>query len=527
MLQEKEEDHSAIAADDDDDVANDGDVAKTLKKNTTTTTTTIESLATKCREIIADNINRYPIEFIGSLPEMEWESIVQLKYNKTAPKKNIVTVSVLPLPLSSSRSSNLLSDGRKFPLFNAKFIQDIEERHGHLSTSHIIDELVWKDCVDFKFKRDGPSRPFVFREPWGLQVQRLQGVIDSMEAFHCDLPNKNTNNGYINSNSNSSNSSNSSSAEDKVTLSTISQQQQQQQQQLVKKLYNELKDAPMNVPLLSKTGIGKALKKFIKKLRRNQDQQQQQSVVSYSQVSKQLQLILEKWKEIASANGVVIQSKINSNNGNTQAAASTIQTNNTSTGQNRHTSDEQHAQDIMDIQQCSQWRDLYRVLANREQKLIKSHGAKMRKCRENLKVGRPKIGKTITKRRVGRRVCNPDGGYGGGGGSSNIPTRQLVKLRQDFKQRSIAIKGGKASANRSPTSSNTIRSTFGSSVSSALSGKKRGLDSTHNTATQNQHQHHGRYVRKLNREVVLDGGKKMKLPKLTNSMYQNNLKRRR
>lgn len=103
------------------------------------TAITIESLSSKCRTVIATNIDRYPIKSFSNLPEMEWEAIIELKYRMTAPKHQT----------QIKCKTSLLSDGRKFPLFTDKFMKEVEERNGHLKTSVVADDLVWRDLGEW------------------------------------------------------------------------------------------------------------------------------------------------------------------------------------------------------------------------------------------------------------------------------------------------------------------------------------------------------------------------------------------
>ncbi len=441
-----------------------------------------ETLATKCRKTIASNIDRYPVESIGALPEMEWEAIVQLKYEMTAPKVQVQKV----------KGSYLLSDGRKFPLFTDKFMKEVEEKNAHLRSSSITDELVWKDCVDFKFRVGGTSRPAMFREPWNMQVEKLKSIGKRMEGL---------------------------SPHDGDTDVSISSSSSSQQglscERKIKIIAKELQDMPMSVPLLSESGVGKSLKKLIKKLRKFHESAGSDDERNFLKLSTQLESLLQGWMDMASANGVNMTSSSKASN---QGSAVSKQNLSSVSGQSRHTSNEQHTKDIHLIQKCTQWRDLFEALAQREKTLIKHHGAKMRMIRNNLEVGRPKIVTAKTKNKGITKVIKEQGGIKVHG--SNHP-KKLGKLRQEFKEHNDKIKGGKAYISISPTPSCTSqRSSFGSSVSSAMSrGKKKSSTLSINS---NKRSRLADTVTNNNtmakRQVTLGDGKVMKLPKMSASL---------
>ena len=252
----------------------------------------------------------------------------------------------------------------------------------------------------------------------------------------------------------------------------------------------------MNVPLLVASGIGKALKKLIKKLR---GFDQSTDEINFSFPIAQLETLLEDWKQMASANGVdMSRSNDNRKNGPSPSAL----------GRDRNTSPEQHAEDIKSLQQSAQWRDLYRTLVARKQKVIESHGAKMRKIRQNLDKGRPKISSASTRIQRGRRMMlNPGGGIQYEG---TAVSNKLGKLKQDFKNHATMIKGGKAAINaRTSASPGKIqKASFGSSV--ARGTKKRGIEATQ---FPNKQPRRTSPTGTVKRQVALSNGKQMKLPR--------------
>ena len=55
----------------------------------------------------------------------------------------------------AAQMSNDLSGGRRQPVLADKALHAIERHNPHLSISTKVDEMVWKDCCDYKFKRGG------------------------------------------------------------------------------------------------------------------------------------------------------------------------------------------------------------------------------------------------------------------------------------------------------------------------------------------------------------------------------------
>ena len=147
-----------------------------------------------------------------------------------------------------------------------------------------------------------------------------------------------------------------------------------------------------------------------------------------------LQKLLDDWKEMASDSGVEIRSESAAAAASTNAALSPPKkkkrrtettnpnddhnksTNNirvTSCGRDKHITLDQHLIDMNLLHNSPDWRSLYVSLTNRELELRKSHGERVRATREHLERDRPKIGKVILKRAVGR-VRGGDVGLGGG-----------------------------------------------------------------------------------------------------------------
>ena len=159
-----------------------------------------------------------------------------------------------------------------------------------------------------------------------------------------------------------------------------------------------------------------------------------------------LQKLLLDWKDTASDNGVVVKGSSTATNPpkkrprfkepsqSSNADNDQCNSNNnldhqnvtvTTCGRDKHISIEQHTSDMTLLLSSPDWRSLYQSLTKRELELRKSHGEKVRATREHLERDRPKIGKVILKKAVGRvRGGDVGGGLlrsgsaGSGGGSS-------------------------------------------------------------------------------------------------------------
>eukprot|EP00984_Skeletonema_dohrnii_P007358 scaffold2667_cov105-Skeletonema_dohrnii-CCMP3373.AAC.2 len=264
-----------------------------------------------------------------------------------------------------------------------------------------------------------------------------------------------------------------------------------------------------------------------------------------------LQKLLEDWKEMASDSGVEIRSDTtvaaaqppkkkrrteitnqHENQKNHEKKSNNNKYRNirvTTCGRDKHISLDQHITDMNLLHNSPDWRSLYVSLTNRELELRKSHGERVRATREHLERDRPKIGKVILKRAVGR-VRGGDVGLGGGsiGAKAAISTtpstfagerttarqeailNKSKGLRAIQKQRSIGGPGSTSSTKvaqirqTSKVAAKWGKSSFGNSVASAA-GSKSGVRKVGMRNEQAQVQ------------VSLQNGKTMKLPSVSNA----------
>mmetsp|Transcript_2197 Transcript_2197/g.5846 ORF Transcript_2197/g.5846 Transcript_2197/m.5846 type:complete len:544 (-) Transcript_2197:214-1845(-) len=494
----------------------------------------VPTLALLCKEVIASKIERYPPECLGILSEAEWDAIVKRRHRKTAPKHgsaagkvgctgNVITNSI------TSKTGGLDGSGRLVPSISAQIMTAVEEACPHLRCSSVADDLVWKDCVEYKFRTGGPSRPRAFHCPWDLLVSRLKkSGEDLMELLKPPVEN----------------SSATEDTEDDGT--SVGASLLRKRERILDISIKTLSDAPMSVPLLTSSGVGKAVQKVIKqctKLRLKEEEVPWYIVDMWSRSRaegmspaspgrmhsrsalisplEQLERLLQGWKNVASSSGVVLSK----NNGDSVEDCS---------GRNKKTSAEQHGKDMKVLQTCKEWRDIYIALVDRESKMMANHGKMMRKIRENLNTDRPKISqinlKTASKRNRQDAILGGSRGLramtaaaSANRGMSVSPS--LSKMQQLRKETAIvasrqvpvgvATKQPHPSGQRNPTrfgfsvanaktmQRKTAAGSFGASVASATSrvgsnGSKRKMPSGQ-------------------RSVALRGGKKAKPSSMSGS----------
>jgi len=198
------------------------------------------SLVNLCRAVIVANLERYPPSIFGC-DLMEWEEIVRLRHRKTRPKK--------------SSSAGLDGTGRMVPAISAKYMASVEEENEELADSSVTDELVWKDCTEYRFRRGGLTRPAVFDLPWSVLVVRIQDACAKLQPI--------------------------ADKEEYAEKEALSAAQY-------------LQGVPMNVLLLQETGAGKTLRKACKMLK---------SKESTCPLHTCLSDTMSRWKTLASDSG--------------------------------------------------------------------------------------------------------------------------------------------------------------------------------------------------------------------------------
>lgn len=419
----------------------------------------IPKLTSLCQHVIAKNLERYPPDSFSFLAETEWDSIIKQQYKLTLPKVKSCT----------STPGLSLSGGRKKPMLADTLVREIEKHNPLLAKSKVTDSLVWKDCVSFRFKMGGMSRPKVMEYPWSVQLSRMQQIGNDLALFWREPKEYDD-------------------ADFDVEAVQFSRTKR------LKSHVQTLIASPMSIPLLSESSIGKAVKKFIKESSKRNSNLPPWAPDIHSvydtpnptyrgkSLLEQLDKLLVNWRSLASAKG-----------------ASACD------GRHRNTSEEQHVQDLESVQQCMEWRHLFEALVRREQETIKTRGKKMRKIRDDLESGRHQVQSTRIKtsnRKLGSKLLHggPPGGSGGsgGGGIGGGGLSKLGKLKADSAARNATISG--------KSISNT--SGFGCSVASSA-GQKRKSSTSRSTGGYSINT-----TTKKNKKVFqLGGGKKLTIPR--------------
>jgi hypothetical protein len=274
------------------------------------------SLVELCQDLIVNQFEKYPPQAFACLPFDldDFESLIRLKHSKTKPKEG---------------SGGLDGTGRVAPAVRADYILELEATLPHLANSTVVDTLVWKDCVEFRFKRGGMTRPRALNLPWPLLVQGIQTAGQELSLRKHE------------------------SLEDPEAAACI----------------HTLESCPMNVSLLQATAIGKTVKEILKRHQHDQTSGYQK-----------LTLLLKTWKELAARNGVS-QSLATSATSNASPTSLTSSDN----------SYDNEAEDLKLAESCKTWRQLFAGLKQKEDERRSNLGKEMRQRRKNLASDRPRI----------------------------------------------------------------------------------------------------------------------------------------
>jgi len=440
---------------------------------------TLPTLASLCIKVIAEKIDKINAVRLGVLSEYEWESIVKYKcqmMSKASGKGN------------ATRKSQL----SKLPAISERVVKEIEGKNPHLRSSKVVDELIWKDCADYLFPRDGISRPIILYLPWPNLVENYKKIgiiLLGLLKKPCD-----------------------GEANDSLKRT--------------KKLENcikMLRDAPMCVPLLSQSGVGKSVGKFVRSSRKIFQKGMSleecevpdyfpklccarwppQRAVNYhhsdrhSSSQKDLNLstslaVLENlllgWKSVAQEKGVKINETQRSRDPSNQY-----------TGRANTTSERQHERDIENAQKCTEWRKLHAILIKRKEKMTVTNSARYKKNRDLECSNKLTTAKTNTKKR--------SAGWDKGQNTSSGGGSKLKEMRQGLKDANKVMKSMATSGVKHETSA------FGAAVAGSKinknkkpqwDGQARGLKRSSNLIF-------GNGISK--RDITLGGGKKLKLPR--------------
>jgi hypothetical protein len=389
--------------------------------NTNTYTTTgIPSLIHLCRTVVTNNIERYAPESFQICDVYEWEEIIKLRYTLTQPKK--VTLHLLQSPSvasitstahsnGSSTGTDLDGNGRLIPAISVKVIQSIEACNVHLADCTVTDTLVWKDCVEYRFKRNVGLhiRPPILFLPWPLLVQEIQHYTQILASLLTDDENDND--------------TNSSSYRSKPSIKDINIAIQ------------KLQSTTWNIALLRDTGVGKVVKKVLKKFNKSNstssssatnDKNQNHQIHMDDTMKNTLQQLLNDWM------GLVSSSNSNSNSTNNNNSNRTTTNGNSSNQKPKHQQQKQQPSsasssvgstniksstnsspittivtctaisttpttpssnliiderdDLQLLESCLSWRQLYHLLEQRKMIIQSTQGKRMREIRHHVRL---------------------------------------------------------------------------------------------------------------------------------------------
>ena len=493
-------------------------------------TVIIPSLYKLCIQTIASKIERFPPEVFCSLSEQDWEIVVKHRHTVTAPSvsshanANANTAAAATTTTTTTTTGGGIDGcGRMSPAISDKVMMEIEECNPHLASSKLTDTLIWKDCVQYKFKAYGPTRPKALLCPWTVLVEKLKLATDNI----VDLIESSSKEGYENG----------------IRTSD---------QQILEKALLVLIESPMSVDLLNETKIGKSVSKCLKKISKissfssqpclwdqpmvlHVDPQSSTSTTLYTNKpllpKAHLEDILNSWKTLASTEGV----KITQNPPAAATSSNKANSKTTSTSSSTSTSsqEQQYTKDMKVLKMCFSWRELFEALTERRDYMLESHGAKMREKRQTMEIQKHKVKEVKLKSRSAIIPSRASGNRIRQGGSAMLkPAAAASSSSSGMKasklnswKRQVAVskagqKGIPVSSSSSSYSAKTSASSRASAFSTAVANATRSTKRKISTAPFGQ-----------KKEIVLDGGrgnKRMRMPTRDrdNKFASNQLKSR-
>lgn len=419
------------------------------------------SLLHLATQMVASNLELINPGAIGLLSEYHWDAVVQeraRKHENTACSNNDMESST-----SEKALSLIAMDGnsgkRRLPALSGKFLIPIEQHPNnvHLSHSKMADDLLWQEIVDYTFS--GMNRPQSLEFPCSIVKERLKKFVDdlleimarplteeefteSLGATHVGDEGQEENSRKRRRENESDEARHNDCAATACAISPSEMYQyalktdSQHRTNYFQFILIRLTQTPMDVELLAETGIGKSLNKCIKTMKKlikliiPDDIENEKSLLGYPRFwipcrwddlypSEQyawshirrwetlksplevMQHIVQDWKDMASLeNGVntASQSPAKKQSIENNQPPITIAT----CGRGKNISMSQHQIDMKLLHSSPDWRSLYQSLKNREEMVKKMQGDRVRSIRENLEKARPKIGKVVLKKAVGR-----------------------------------------------------------------------------------------------------------------------------
>jgi hypothetical protein len=414
----------------------------------------VRRLTDLCRAVVVASLERFPAEALSILDEYEWDSIIRMKHKNTKPQKG---------------QGGLDGTGRRTPAITEKFLLEVEETNPHLEQSQIADQLVWKDIIEFRFKKGGLSRPKILLYPWPVLVQSLK---DSGRALTECVQHTTPTEG---------------------NSTTIATRVDERTKYSLLRAMECIEESPMDLCLLKESGIGKVLKKFLAKSKTIPaltflDEPFHSAGTKKSPPRTTLEAAMQSWITMAETSGVQM------NPGSVVVKKSS----------NRSTED-----DLSDMKSCQMWRELYRKLKTHDEDRRSRHGEKMRERKQRLDSVRPKIVKV--RHATTKHTAILDRASGGNNSASRQSTPQGNSKIQQLKMEAH-VTSTRRHPPRSAISPEAAkpRSSFGASVAFAAVGKT--VSTKRKTAP-------------ITKSVAIAGGKRMLVPGIA-SQGNENLKKR-
>ena len=363
----------------------------------------IPKLYDLCINSVVTHLERYPANVFGIVNEYEWESILKLRYRKTKPLKG---------------KGGIDGNGRFHPAVTDKFMLEVEEQNPHLQQSKCADLYVWKDCVNYKFKTGGVSRPKGLLYPYPFLVGLLEEGILALNDCLNEGDNK------------------------KVMASALN-------------AIETISESPMDLNLLKSSGIGKKVRKFLVKSTKIDFLDEPYVYSSGKDIRKTprttLEATLQSWKDIAAECGVKMKPG-EKNDSTTKVSPATSY--------------------LSTAKKCHSWRTLYLTLKVHDEDRRSRQGEKMRERRRRLDTVRPKIVKVSSASYKQDKILNRQSF---GSGFSQSRTNTSTASSGSDKIRQLRMEAKVTSTRRQPPqpspAATKARSGFGAAVAFAAVSK--------------------------------------------------------
>ena len=503
---------------------------------------TVPRLSSLCLDVISTKLERYPPSSLGMLSESEWENVVRRRHRKTAPRnqggagasQNAAagkrSVGVLAEAKPPPSKGGLDGSGRITPAISSNAISAIEEACPHLSISTVVDNLIWKDCVEYKFKTGGQSRPRGLQYPWDISVERLRRSGDELLAL-LKPPSEGIKTGAIKLEEDTEGGGGGVTELDPYLM--------QKRYRTLDRAIQILSESPMNVPLLKASGVGKAVGKFIKqcgKVRARGEGGIPLYMVNVWEIRstsptvnnptpslapiENLEDLRQSWMDVASSSGVAM-SGCRLDTGDDAVGCS---------GRDKMTTVEQHQKDMVILQACKKWRHLYKALGERETNVKATRGARIRQIRENLETNRHKVGRIHTKLEGrpderARKEAILNGSRGARARAIAAGRGQPVsggsgKMQQIRAETKVASSRRVGVGNNAPDSERKPNAAFGFSVANSNTMQRKQMKPASFGASVAWASTTKRKIVAKPQEIALRGGKKMKLARAASSLQQ-------